>query len=115
EKKEKIVKHELDLVHNKEKLKTPNEDPPLKESELINFWGMGGKGKSFFKKHIKQIYDSKNGNKKNKSTLSTYIIIDWDGDISLNKTYSIPEILIGFRNKFIRYGFEMEEFTKFMT
>src|SRR5690625_933851 len=111
---EKFVNREQALALIQEKLNTLYEDPPLKESELINFWGMGGKGKSFLKKHIKQMYDSKNGNKK-KSTLSTYIIIDWDGDISLNKTYSIPEILIGFRNKFIRYGFEMKEFTKFIT
>jgi len=61
---EKFVNREQALALIQEKLNTLYEDPPLKESELINFWGMGGKGKSFLKKHIKQMYDSKNGNKK---------------------------------------------------
>ena len=44
---EKFVNREQALALIQEKLNTLYEDPPLKESELINFWGMGGKGKSF--------------------------------------------------------------------
>src|SRR5690625_2495091 len=108
---EKFVNREQPLAIIHEKLQKLSASPAPKESELIHFWGMGGRGKSFLKRQIKTIYKDNNSG----PSRSNYLIIDWDGHALLNKAYSVPEILIYFRNEFARYGFEMKRFTKFIT
>src|SRR5690625_2261348 len=108
---EKFVNREQPLAIIQEKLQKLSSSATPKESELIHFWGIGGRGKSFLKKQIKTIYKDNSS----QSSQSNYLIIDWDGHALLNKAYSMPEILIYFRNEFARYGFEMKQFTKFIT
>lgn len=104
---EKFVNREQPLAMIQEKLQSISTS---NKSTCLHFWGMGGRGKTSLKRQINTIYKHNQ-----QSASSNYVIIDWDGDTFLNKSYSMPEILINFRNEFARQGFKMHRFTKFIT
>lgn len=101
----KFVNREYPLSLVQKTMEGLRDDPALAHGELIQFWGMGGKGKTYLKEHIKKNYDPQ----------PDTVVIDWNCDAYLNNTYSIPEVLIHFRNAFVRNGFQMEQFTKYIT
>src|SRR5699024_3518278 len=101
-----IIQEKLDALHS---------DSVNTQSELVNFWGLGGEGKTELKKQIREKYDYQKFHTKKKTNLTNYIIIEWDADVHFHRNYSLPEVLISFLNQFVRYGYQMMEFTKYIT